>query len=167
MFVKPHAIGSTYGKWHLLLKFRDFHFKGNDTRKNSAGIVRVRWNFFSFAENFSEISTFLANWCRCVRICISPSFRWSFAKVESVGSRHKRTIGGSSNRESWVDSVRLLWLSKMGRSVRAFDYSVCECTCVVDFQSQIPDWFCQRYMLSLKIKPCMSSSSKEKLRTAH
>lgn len=24
---------------------------------------------------------------------------------------------------------------------------------------QIPDWFCQRYMLSLKIKPCMSSSS--------
>lgn len=24
---------------------------------------------------------------------------------------------------------------------------------------QVPDWFCQRYMLSLKIKPCMSSSS--------
>lgn len=116
--------------------------------------VRKRWNFSSFARNFSEISQFLHKWYRYVSIC--------FASVQVV------VFCENVSEMKWfshgVCDVLLLLL----REVIAIAERVRRRACalmphlrveVIEQVCQIPDWFCQRYMLSLKIKPCMSSSS--------
>ena len=129
-------------------------------------IVRVGWNFSRFARNLSAIPTFP---CKLVSLCENlhcSYICWSFAKMQTYWKY-------TNARDSWwFRTIRFVWslfACFCGEFVVAFAFrgrGTALSSCVV-FHTQLPDWFCQRYMLSLKIKPCMSSSSQEKLRTAH
>lgn len=89
--------------------------------------VRKRWNFSSFARNFPAISTLHTKRVSlCANLLCQLFHCWCSAKM-------------------WIESNAVARGELLSANARCRDGSLC----VVKRQApQVPDWFCQRYMLS-------------------